>query len=186
MNLEEVERDYANKFIDGILDIGLDKEKLLALLVLLFEESGDVAEAKKTVLSWGEEAKRKWNNGTNYEESLAEMDLRMLRNMGDEIDQLIELGVSVWEAAEYLGQRYYSTRIHDISRILVTESTRILADQEIKRGEMYRYRCVGDSKTCSECLGLDGHVFLSSEADSGANLPPIHPWCRCWVEAWTN
>ena len=69
MTLEEKEREYANKFIDGVLDIGLNKKKLLALLLLLLAESEDVAETKRTIESWGKEAKEKWNNGTNYVES---------------------------------------------------------------------------------------------------------------------
>lgn len=186
MNLEEVERDTANKFIDGILDLGLDRKKLIALLYVLLEQSRDVELVKETVESWGVEAREKWNNGTNYEESLRDADTRLLTNIGKEIDELIALGVTVWEASEYLGQRLYSTRVHDLSRILVTESTRILAAQELKRGDSYIYRCVGDSRTCPECIGLSGRVFLSSDAEYGLNLPPIHPWCRCWIEKWTN
>ena len=186
MNLEELERKYAAVFTDAVLDYGLNKKKLLAVLLALLEESGDVSEAQKTIESWGEEAQEKWNDGTNYVESLSEADNRFLKNMGSEIDKLIALGVSVYEAAEYLGQRYYSTRVHDISRILVTEATRISAEQAIKRGTNYVYHCVGDSRTCPECLALDGKVFLSTDASIGANLPPIHPWCRCWVEPWTN
>lgn len=183
MTIEELEREYANKFIDGVLDYGLDKKKLLMLLLLLLSESGDVAEAKKTIESWGKEAKEKWNNGTNYVESLREADNRFLSIMGKEIDQLIALGVTVWEASEYLGQRYYSTRVHDLSRIMVTEGTRILAEQELKRGSDYIYHCVGDSRTCPECLELDGMIIKASDADIGKNLPPMHPWCRCWIES---
>ena len=186
MNLEETERKYANKFIDAVMDYGLDKKKLIALLLVLLSESGDIGEAKKTIESWGEEAREKWNDGTNYIESLNEVDNRFLANMSKEIDKLIAMGVAVWEAAEYLGQRYYSTRVHDISRIMVTEATRISADQELKRGTQYIYHCVGDSRTCPECLAMDGKIFSSEEARTGANLPPMHPWCRCWIEAWTN
>lgn len=186
MTLEEREREYANKFIDGVLEIGLNKKKLLMLLLLLLSESEDVAETKRTIESWGKEAKEKWNNGTNYVESLREADNRFMATMSKEIDQLIALGVTVWEASEYLGQRYYSTRVHDLSRIMVSEGTRILAEQEIKRGTDYVYHCVVDSRTCPECLALDGKVFKSVNAVIGENLPPMHPWCRCWVEAWTN
>lgn len=186
MNLEELEREYANKFMDYILDVGLDKKKLLVMLLLLLKESGDVEETKKTIESWSPLAKEKWQDGRNYVESLRDADNRFLSNIAKEIDELIALGVTVWDAAEYLGQRYYSTRVHDLSRILVSEGTRIASAEELERGNTYRFRCVGDYRTCPECLALDGQVFLSSEAAYGLNLPPMHPWCRCWIESWTN
>lgn len=186
MNLEELEREYANKFIDAVMDTGLDKKKLLTILILLLSESGDTEEAKRTIESWSSLAKVKWLDGENYEEHLASADTRFISNMAKEIDELIALGVTVWDAAEYLGQRYYSTRIHDLSRIMVTEGTRIASAEVLERGDSYVYHCVGDYRTCQECLNRDGTVYSASEAEYGVNLPPMHPWCRCWIEPWMN
>lgn len=186
MNLEELERDYASRFTDGVMDLGLDKKKLLALLIALLAQSGDSDEAKRTIESWSPLATEKWLNGENYIESLNQADTRFLANMSKEIDELIALGVTVYEAAEYLGQRYYSTRVHDLSRILVTEGTRIASAEALERSDSYIYHCVGDSRTCPECLALDGTVMSAKDAQYGSNVPPMHPWCRCWIEPWTN
>lgn len=156
-----------------------DRKKILAFIVTLLE-SGTFY-ATRAIEDMGEESEEKWNDGTNYEESLAEADVRIVDNMSREMQEMIIAGVALGEAADYIGQRYYSTRIHDISRILVTEHTRIEAEQVIKRGDRYIYHCVHDSRTCAECLARDGAIYYTTDADIGVNLPPMHPWCRCWV-----
>lgn len=179
MNLNEIERDNQRELKSYIEEWWPDRNRILAFLVTLLD-SGNFY-AREVIESLGEEAYDKWNEGTNYEESLGMADVRIADNMSKEITELIGLGVSLAEASEYLSERYYATRIHDLSRILVTETTRIEAAQAIKGGEYYVYHCVHDSRTCPECLARDGQIYLSSEADAGVNLPPMHPWCRCWV-----
>lgn len=157
-----------------------DRERILAFIVTLLD-SGKFY-AREVIEAMGEEAYEKWNEGTNYEESLAMADVRIIDNLRKEMVELVDIGITLDELSDYIGERYFATRVHDLARIMVTEHTRIEAEQEIQRGEVYVYHCVHDSRTCPECLALDGKVFLSSEADAGANLPPMHPWCRCWVE----
>ena len=179
MSLNDIERKNREELHQYILENWGDPKKILAFLATLLD-SGNFY-ARETIESFGDEAYDKWNDGTNYEESLADADVRIVENIRKEIQELIAVGVGVKEAADYLSERFYATRVHDLSRIIVTEHTRIEAAQEIKRGETYVYHCVHDSRTCQYCENLDGKVFLSTDADFGENLPPMHPWCRCWV-----
>lgn len=179
MNLERIEQLNREEFRQYVRDNWPDVKKILAFVVTLLESGSFYA--RDVIESLGEEAYDKWNDGTNYEESLGMADVRIVDNLRKEMEEIIAAGVGLADAVDYLSERYYATRIHDLSRIIVTETTRIEAAQEIKRGEMYVYHCVHDSRTCPECLELDGKVFFSNDADFGANLPPMHPWCRCWV-----
>ena len=42
----------------------------------------------------------------------------------------------------------------------------------------YQYLATLDNRTSDICRELDGKVFKLSEAQTGVNLPPMHPYCR--------
>ena len=42
----------------------------------------------------------------------------------------------------------------------------------------YEYVATLDSRTSDICASMDGRVFKLSEAQSGINMPPLHPHCR--------
>ena len=180
MSLNELEREQQEQLRQYVRENWPDKNKILAFIVTLLDAG--TFYATQEIESFGEEAYEKWNEGTNYEESLGMADVRIIDNMNKEMEELIAIGVSVLEVSDYLSERYYATRVHDLARIIVTEHTRIEAAQAIKRGEAYVYHCVHDSRTCPECAARDNQVYLTIEAEAGVNLPPMHPWCRCWVE----
>lgn len=180
MSLNEIERKNAKDLYQYIEDNWPDTEKIILFLVTLLDSGSFYA--RDYIESLGEKAYEKWNDGTNFEESIAHADVRIVDNLRNEMAELVGIGVSVAEAAEYLSERFFATRVHDLGRIMVTEKTRIDAETVVERGERYIYHCVHDSKTCQYCENLDGMVFLSSDADFGENCPPMHPWCRCWLE----
>lgn len=45
----------------------------------------------------------------------------------------------------------------------------------------YRYVRENSESTCELCSALDGRDFDLSEAETGVNLPPMHPNCRCSI-----
>lgn len=183
MSLESIETTSRKKVRDTILDLFPDVDAILTAIAVIMNESGDTEYATREIEKLGNEAFDKWNNGTNYEESLADANRRVLDNIRKELFELI--GVGVAEVADYISTRYYATRIHDLGRIMVTEDTRIHAQQELTKGRAYIYHCVHDSRTCEYCRNLDGRIFLSADGQFGDNVPPMHPWCRCWIE-WTS
>lgn len=182
--LEKIIKKASAELKEAIDKFYPDTDKIMAVLFAIIGEDSDYA--REMIRSFGEKSENKWNDGTNYEESLDASEERIKENFKKELLELIALSIPVAQASDYLSERYMATRVHDVSRIIVTEKTRIDAEYEIEKGESYIYRCVGDGRTCIDCLGLDGKVFLSSQASVGVNLPPIHPWCRCSVETWTN
>lgn len=179
MSLNDIERQNREELFEYIKEKWPDVNAILAFVATLLDSGSFYA--RETIEAMGEKAYEKWNDGTNYEESLADADVRVVDNLRKEMKKLIALGVTVWEAADYVSERFYATRVHDLSRIMVTEKTRIDAANVIERGDRYIYHCVHDSRTCQYCEDLDGMVVLSADAEIGNNCPPMHPWCRCWL-----
>ncbi|MFB6364256.1 ADP-ribosyltransferase [Paenibacillus elgii] len=69
------------------------------------------------------------------------------------------------------------------ARLVLTESayfsgqSRLDAYREIDVEE-YRFTATLDRKTSHVCQGMDGKVFLITEAKAGVNYPPLHSHCR--------
>lgn len=50
--------------------------------------------------------------------------------------------------------------------------------------EKYEYLATLDSRTSDICREMDGKVFPLSQAQTGVNLPPLHPYCRSTTIPW--
>jgi SPP1 gp7 family putative phage head morphogenesis protein len=50
--------------------------------------------------------------------------------------------------------------------------------------EKYEYLATLDSRTSDICREMDGKVFNLSQAQTGVNLPPLHPHCRSTTIPW--
>ena len=50
--------------------------------------------------------------------------------------------------------------------------------------EQYEYLATLDSRTSDICREMDGKVFKLSQAQTGVNLPPLHPYCRSTTIPW--
>lgn len=50
--------------------------------------------------------------------------------------------------------------------------------------EKYEYLATLDSRTSDICREMDGKVFKLSQAQTGVNLPPLHPYCRSTTIPW--
>lgn len=179
MSLNDIERKNRDDLREYIEEHWPDVGAILLFLATLLDSGSFYA--RERIEAMGDKAYDKWNDGTNYEESIANADVRVAENMRKEMRELVGIGITVAEAADYLSERFYAQRVHDLSRIMVTEKTRIDAAEVLERGDRYIYHCVHDSRTCQYCEALDGMVVLSADAAIGENCPPMHPWCRCWL-----
>lgn len=48
----------------------------------------------------------------------------------------------------------------------------------------YSYVCENSDSSCDVCMDLNGQIFDINEAETGKNLPPMHPNCRCLITAY--
>lgn len=72
----------------------------------------------------------------------------------------------------------------DAYRLLHTESSYLMSEAthagyQEDGVERYQILATLDSKTCGVCGKLDGKIYPVSEAVTGKNKPPFHPFCRC-------
>lgn len=76
-------------------------------------------------------------------------------------------------------------RCRAMARTMFTE-TAAQADTKVFRDagvERYSYMAGLDERTCPVCGKLDLRVFRVDKAVAGRNYPPMHPNCRCTVDA---
>lgn len=76
-----------------------------------------------------------------------------------------------------------AVRAFEARRLVRTESTYIANQAELEGYkecgiDKYRFLATLDMRTSAVCAAMDGKVFEISEAETGKNLPPLHPWCR--------
>ena len=90
------------------------------------------------------------------------------------------------EMGEKAGRALFAAR-----RLAITESARVMSEIQLNSFEKGGYRkyiwiTEIDDRTCPVCSALDGEVFDIDRSEIGANLPPLHPFCRCSVAAYVD
>ena len=83
-----------------------------------------------------------------------------------------------------------NTSYNNAVRLVRTEMNNISnqatldAYKESEVVEKYEFLATLDNRTSEICRELDGKVFKLSEAQTGVNLPPMHPYCRSTTIPW--
>lgn len=78
--------------------------------------------------------------------------------------------------------------LYKARRLAITETARVQIESA-KRSfeeagfEKYIWIAEVDGRQCSVCGAMDDKVFSIKGSTIGANLPPLHPFCRCSVAA---
>lgn len=88
------------------------------------------------------------------------------------------------EMGEKAGRALFAAR-----RLAITESARVMSEiqfNSFERGGYKKYIWITeiDDRTCPVCSAMDGEVFNMDNSEIGANLPPLHPFCRCSIAAY--
>lgn len=75
------------------------------------------------------------------------------------------------------------------NRLLVTELARVQTEaqmQSFKRNGFDEYTFLALGTACEVCKRIDGKHFQVEKANSGINMPPMHPNCRCSTSAYLD
>nr|WP_150959349.1 minor capsid protein [Aneurinibacillus sp. XH2] len=114
-------------------------------------------------------------------------DSEKLSNMlKTEISQALIRGDSNVKTAKVIADRM-GVGFRSASRLVRTEASHIQSeaafDSYKNSGVVKKFEFVAalDERTCPICGGLDGHVFTFAEKETGVNIPPVHPNCRCTI-----
>ena len=90
------------------------------------------------------------------------------------------------EMGEKAGRALFAAR-----HLAITESARVMSEiqfNSFEKGGFKKYIWITeiDDRTCPVCSALDGEVFDIDRSEIGANLPSLHPFCRCSVAAYVD
>lgn len=102
-------------------------------------------------------------------------------SLKENLAQMIERGEhSVGEIAEHIKHGWgqlvnYSYQLHIKAQLL---------GYRISGRSQYMYICENGDSSCETCMNLDGQIFDIDTAETGTNLPPLHPNCRCSITAY--
>lgn len=75
------------------------------------------------------------------------------------------------------------------NRLLVTEFARVQTEaqmQSFRRNGFDEYTFLALGTACEVCKRIDGKHFKVEKANSGINMPPMHPNCRCSTSAYMD
>ncbi|WP_282919121.1 minor capsid protein [Levyella massiliensis] len=90
------------------------------------------------------------------------------------------------EMGDKAGRALFAAR-----RLAITESARVMSEIQLnsfEKGGFTKYIWITemDDRTCPICSALDEEVFDIDRSEIGANLPPLHPFCRCSIAAFVD
>lgn len=120
----------------------------------------------------------------NYSQRIWGDNSRLVRQLETEITQAIIRGEDNRKVARRISDRM-GVGYRNASRLVRTEMSHIQNEAALRSyresGVVQKYEFIAalDEKTCDICSPLDGKVFTFAEAQTGVNLAPLHPNCRC-------
>lgn len=93
---------------------------------------------------------------------------KSIQQMTAELSDLMNVGA-------YAAARLLRTEVNRMHNNAALQSYKAMGVKE------YTYLATLDARTCAVCGALDLKVFKVSEAQTGVNLPPMHPNDRCTI-----
>jgi len=125
----------------------------------------------KRPFAGGYYSERIWGNTSKLTEQLYETVLSGLLN-GKPLKKMINELTETMEVGESAARRLVRTEAAYYTNMAAVEGYKECGI------EKYRYYAKLDLKVSNICRELDGKIFPINEAQTGINLPPMHPWCR--------
>lgn len=127
-------------------------------------------------------AKTKWL-GQNYSSRVWNNKKALVIQLNQLVPQSFAAGRTSHDLAKHLETKL-NTSYSAAKRLARTEinhiSNQATLDSYKASGVVtqYKYLATLDNRTSDECRHMDGEIINVSEAQTGVNLPPLHPHCR--------
>lgn len=125
-----------------------------------------------------------WANNDRFSERIWQNVDKLVGYMNSDLAKGFARGDSYARIVEQITERFRHVSERDAYRLVYTEGTYVMNQAQLQVAkdvgfEEYIYYTAGDERVCEECQALSHEVFLLTEAQSGVNFPPMHPYCRC-------
>lgn len=122
-------------------------------------------------------------NGANFSDRLWKQKEHLQGQIMESLTNMMIQGASPQNLAKDFAKKMQAKKF-DAYRLLHTESSYVMSEAthagyKEDGVEQYQILATLDSKTCGICGRLDGKIYPVSEAVTGKNMPPFHPFCRC-------
>lgn len=126
-------------------------------------------------------------SGKNYSQRIWKNSENLAKTIQDTIVNGVHRGVSVNKMAKEVQERMDMAK-HDAVRLVRTEMNYVLnqgALDAIKDAKMKYYKFIAtlDKRTSTVCREHDGKIYNVADAETGTNVPPLHPHCRSTIAA---
>ena len=113
-------------------------------------------------------------------------------NLKSELDKILQTAlIQGRNPKEFIPhiRKAFDVNVNQAYRLLVTELARVQTDAQMKSFKkngfgQYTFHALGNA--CDLCKELDGKHFDVEEGESGKNMPPMHPHCRCSTSAYMD
>lgn len=127
-------------------------------------------------------------SGAGFSTRIWKNNEKLSQTLSDVLTSGLATGRSMKYMSEQLSERM-NVPLQYARTMVRTETTHavVQADLEAMREaeiNKYEFNAILDSITSDVCQELDGKVFPVEEAETGVNLPPMHPNCRSIDTAW--
>ena len=122
-------------------------------------------------------------NGKNFSDRLWKQKDHLQEQLMESVTTMLVQGAPPQNLASEFAKKLDAKKM-DAYRLLHTESSYLMSEAthagyQEDGVEQYQILATLDSKTCGVCGKLDGKIYPVSEAVTGKNKPPFHPFCRC-------
>ena len=122
-------------------------------------------------------------NGANFSERLWKQKDHLQSQIMESLTTMLVQGTPPHNLADDFAKKLNAKK-YDAYRLLHTEYSYVVSEAthagyREDGVEQYQILATLDSKTCGICGRLDGKIYPVSEAVTGKNKPPFHPFCRC-------
>ena len=122
-------------------------------------------------------------NGANFSERLWKQKDHLQSQIMESLTTMLVQGTPPHNLADDFAKKLNAKK-YDAYRLLHTEYSYVVSEAthagyKEDGVEQYQILAALDNKTCGICGRLDGKIYPVSEAVTGKNKPPFHPFCRC-------
>lgn len=183
-----------NKLKDRLNELGQYEENILSdKLVQLYKDNETLMSSQFPRATYIDEAKirqlltedwvgdgkvlsdRVWNDKTST-----------LNNLKKQLINSVVTGKPISVYAKELADKFKDVQYWQAKRLVRTEMQHMLLQSTIdkyKQAGIKQYKVLPVDTACEHCLSLKEQIFDIDNLVWGANIPPLHPNCRCTIQA---
>lgn len=183
-----------NKLKDRLNELGQYEENILSdKLVELYKNNEQLMSSQFPKATYIDEAKIRqlltedWvGDGKVLSDRIWNDKTATLNKLKSQLVNSVITGKPISSYAKELSDRFKDVQYWQAKRLVRTEMNHMLLQSTIdkyKQAGFTKYKILTVDSACEHCKQLKDQVFDIDNLVWGANIPPLHPNCRCTIQA---